>query len=219
MRPIGPDIDLAAFERAMRNAMAGKPLLIDEARGARRGEALMARIGARNAARRQACPTSSKVNVGLLVGIDVGRSLAPIKDEFDLPVLMQAMRTAFAGGKPLLTRRRGDRRPPGLHTKRKQAQSTPRAAGVAHGQPEGGRRRSSPRTSWSRACSPRQVRPAVHGAAPGRRPAPEAGRPGARATIAARCSTAPCSTVPTSAASRPSSGSSQVIAGWTEGVR
>src|SRR5690606_22465059 len=42
--------------------------------------------------------------VGLLVGDRmVGPSLAPLKDDIDLDVLFQAVRTAFSGGTPLLT--------------------------------------------------------------------------------------------------------------------
>jgi FKBP-type peptidyl-prolyl cis-trans isomerase FkpA len=100
--PIGPDVDIAAFERAMRNAMAGKPPLIDEATARKTGELLMARIGARNQPNAR-MPEVSKVDVGLLAGIEWGRRLAPIQDEIDMPVVMQAIRTAFSGGKPLLS--------------------------------------------------------------------------------------------------------------------
>lgn len=100
--PIGPDVDIAAFERALRNAMAGKPPLIDEATAKKTGEQLMARIGARNQPNAK-LPDVSKVDVGLLVGIEPGRRLAPIQDEIDIPVVVQAVRTAFSGGKLLMT--------------------------------------------------------------------------------------------------------------------
>src|SRR3546814_6457544 len=48
-------------------------------------------------------PSVDKAKVGLLIGTDIGRSLVPVKDEIDLPVLMQALRTSLAGGKTLLS--------------------------------------------------------------------------------------------------------------------
>jgi FKBP-type peptidyl-prolyl cis-trans isomerase FkpA len=41
--------------------------------------------------------------VGLLVGADVGRSLAPVASEIDIPVFMQALHVVLQGGKPLLS--------------------------------------------------------------------------------------------------------------------
>src|SRR5690606_40526910 len=40
--------------------------------------------------------------VGLLVGADVGRSLAPIKDELDLAVFARGLAAVLDGSKPLL---------------------------------------------------------------------------------------------------------------------
>ena len=100
--PVGPDMDMASFERAVRNAFEGGKPLIDETTAKKTHEQLMARITARNTPGAKA-PEVSKQDVGLLVGTDVGRSLAPVKDEIDLAVLVQALRTSFAKGKPLLT--------------------------------------------------------------------------------------------------------------------
>lgn len=109
IKPVGPDLDIAAFEHAIRNAFdGGKPLLTeDEARAT--DQALRARIGARDGKPVPGTPAATqppsvdKGKVGLLVGgFMVGRSLAPIKDEIDLPVLIQAIRTTIAGGAPLL---------------------------------------------------------------------------------------------------------------------
>ena len=103
--PVGPDLDMAAFEKAVRNAFAGgKPLLTPEEAKAT-GEALMARIAARNG---QPAPDGkvrevSKDKVGLLVGTDVGRAIAPIKEEIEFPIFLQAVRTTMANGKSLLT--------------------------------------------------------------------------------------------------------------------
>lgn len=103
--PVGPDLDMASFEKAVRNAFAGgKPLLTPEEAKAT-GEALMARIAARNG---QPAPEGkarevSKDKVGLLVGTDVGRAIAPIQEEIDFAVFLQAVRTTMADGKSLLT--------------------------------------------------------------------------------------------------------------------
>ena len=88
--PVGPDLDMAAFEKAIRNAFAGgKPLLTpDEAKST--AQTLMVRIGSRNGrpAPDGKVPEVGKDKVGLLVGTDVGRSLAQIQDEIDMPVFL-----------------------------------------------------------------------------------------------------------------------------------
>lgn len=108
LEPVKGDIDLAAFERAVRNAFAGGKPLLDEAQTRSVGQALMQALAVR---RGQAPPgqapgtpaaAPAKDKVGLLVGADVGRSLAPIKAELDLPVFMQGLRTTLAGGKALM---------------------------------------------------------------------------------------------------------------------
>ena len=104
---VGPDLDFAAFERAIRNGVEGGKPLLSESESKATGEALVQRIGARNGqATGQApgaqLPAVDRQKVGYLVGSDVGRSLAPIKDEFELPLVLQAVRTVFDGGKPLL---------------------------------------------------------------------------------------------------------------------
>lgn len=102
--PVGPDLDLAAFERAIKNAFAGGKPLLDEKETKAVGQALMQRIGARSgkAPAGGTPPEVAKDKVGYLVGSDVGRSLAPIKAEFDMPMLLQGVRTALGNGKPLL---------------------------------------------------------------------------------------------------------------------
>ena len=105
---VGPDIDYAAFERAMRNAFdGGKPLLTDdEAREV--GTALMRRIGARTGKATglppgMQPPPVAKDKVGLLVGADIGRSLYPIRDQIDIPVFMRTLRHLMGGGKPQMS--------------------------------------------------------------------------------------------------------------------
>ena len=106
---VGPYLDSSALERAIKNAFAGgKPLLSDE-ESRTVGSALMQRIGERTGkpvsgvAPGTKPPTVAKDKVGYMVGTDVGRSLMPIKDEIDLPVFLQAIRTLVVSGKPLMT--------------------------------------------------------------------------------------------------------------------
>ena len=108
IEPVKDDIDLATFERAVRNAFDGGKPLLDEAEMQQTGQALMQVVASR---RGQALPGQApgtqvapppKDKVGLLVGADVGRSRAPVKQELDLPVFLQALRTTLAGGAPLL---------------------------------------------------------------------------------------------------------------------
>ncbi|GAA5072765.1 FKBP-type peptidyl-prolyl cis-trans isomerase N-terminal domain-containing protein [Lysobacter panacisoli] len=103
--PVAPDIDLAAFERAIKNAFDGGKPLITEDEAQTVGPALMQRIASRTgqAPAGAKVPDVPKDKVAYLVGADVGRSLVPIKDELELPVLVQAIRTSFAKGKPLLS--------------------------------------------------------------------------------------------------------------------
>lgn len=102
--PAGPDLDLAAFERALRNAFAGGKPLIAESEVKSVAQALMQRIAARGgkAPAGAAVPLVARDKVGYLVGRDVGRSLVPIRQELDIKVLMQALGTVLRNGKPLL---------------------------------------------------------------------------------------------------------------------
>ncbi len=102
--PAGPDMDLAAFERAIANAFAGKEPLVAEAQVQALAQALMVRIAARDGKPPAdgKLPDIDRVQVGYLVGADVGRQLSPLKDELEIPVLMQGLRTTLSGGTPLL---------------------------------------------------------------------------------------------------------------------
>jgi FKBP-type peptidyl-prolyl cis-trans isomerase FkpA len=100
-----PDIDLAAFDRAVANALEGGEPLIAESQVPVTGRALMMRIAAR-AGRAPAdaeVPAVDKAQVGYLVGSDVGRSLQPMKAELDLPIVLQAVRATFGGDAPKMT--------------------------------------------------------------------------------------------------------------------
>jgi FKBP-type peptidyl-prolyl cis-trans isomerase FkpA len=181
LSPIGSQIDMAAFERAVRNAFEGGKPLIDDATAKKTHEALMARLSSQNGqppGSVSKLPEVSKTDVALLVGADVGRSLKPVKAEIDLPTMMQAVRTTFAKGTLLLT------------------DEEARAIGAAFGERQQSRLRAETAAAAEKnktdgACLPREephaegcvhhrLGPAVHGAAPGRRPAPQAHRQGAR---------------------------------------
>ncbi|MBD9369130.1 FKBP-type peptidyl-prolyl cis-trans isomerase [Xanthomonas sp. XNM01] len=107
--PIAQDIDVAALERAVGNALAGKEPLQSEEQARATDAALRTALAARSGQRVPGmAPGSepqapSKDQVGLLVGDRmVGPSLQPLKDDIDPAVLFQAVRTALAKGTPLL---------------------------------------------------------------------------------------------------------------------
>ncbi|MCJ0824921.1 FKBP-type peptidyl-prolyl cis-trans isomerase [Luteimonas sp. 50] len=108
--PAGPDLDMAAFQRAVGNAFDGGEPLIAEEKVQPLAQALMQRIAARSgkAPAGGKPPEVSREQVGYLVGADVGRSLAPIKDEIDLAVFAQGVRTVLANGTPLLPQAEAD---------------------------------------------------------------------------------------------------------------
>lgn len=104
IQPIAEDLDQAAFERAVANAFQGKEPLLGEDEARPVAQALMLRAASRagRAPEGAPIPEVDKTQVGYLVGADVGRSLLPIKDQLDLAVLMQGVRTTLAGGELLM---------------------------------------------------------------------------------------------------------------------
>lgn len=102
--PVAPDLDMAAFERAVSHAFGGGEPLLAEADARPVAQALMQRIASRNgqAPAGANVPDVARDKVGFLVGADVGRSLLPIKDELDVAILVQAVRTELADGELLL---------------------------------------------------------------------------------------------------------------------
>ena len=113
IKPVGPDLDIAAFEKAVRNSFDGGTSLISEDDARATDQALRARVAARDGKSAPgtapgtpppAPPAVAKDKVSQLVGgYMVGPSLAPIKAEIEVPLLMQAVRTVLADGKPLLS--------------------------------------------------------------------------------------------------------------------
>jgi FKBP-type peptidyl-prolyl cis-trans isomerase FkpA len=100
--PAKPDMDMAAFQRAVDNALAGGKPLLDEAASKQVGQALMASINARKGGGKPAAALDRN-KVGLLVGSDIGRSLAAIKGEFDMPMFLAGFKAASdPAAKPLL---------------------------------------------------------------------------------------------------------------------
>ncbi|WP_238389698.1 FKBP-type peptidyl-prolyl cis-trans isomerase [Pseudoxanthomonas koreensis] len=110
-QPVAKDVDFAAMQKGLDNALAGgKPLQSEEQAQATHA-ALQAALAARSGQRVPGQPPGSEPavpardQVGLLLGERmVGPSLAPMKDEIDAAVLMQAVRTALSGsGTALMT--------------------------------------------------------------------------------------------------------------------
>lgn len=108
IEPVKDDIDLAAFERAVGNAFEGGKPLLDEDEMRQTGQALTQALAARRGQTPPGMAPGTQVaapprdKVGLLIGADVGRSLAPVRGEIDMPVFLQALRTTLSGGRPLL---------------------------------------------------------------------------------------------------------------------
>ena len=106
---VGPDLDFAAFQRAIAQALAGGEPLVSEAEVAQLSPLLMQRVAARSGKQVPGLapgalpPAVDKGKVGLMMGLDVGRSLAPMADQIDLAALVQAARTVMEGGTPLLS--------------------------------------------------------------------------------------------------------------------
>lgn len=105
--PALPDMDMAAFERAIANGLAGGRPLLDDAAAKQIGQSLMTSIDARRNGK--PLPVVDRQKVGLLVGGDIGRSLSDISSEIELPVLLRGLKDASSpGGKTLLTTAEAD---------------------------------------------------------------------------------------------------------------
>ncbi len=107
-QPIAKYVDLNSFQSAVQNAFAGgKPLQSEDVAHAT-DNALRQNMAAASGQMQGMAPGSAPPavdpkQVGLMVGDRaVGPSLAPLKNDIDLNVLLQALRTSFSGGKLLL---------------------------------------------------------------------------------------------------------------------
>lgn len=103
LQPVAAEVDLAGFEKAVRNGLSGgEPLMGDEQAKAT-AVALVARMQARKSGTAaDKLPPVARDQVGLLVGADVGRNLEPIHDEIDMPSFMRGVRVVLEQGKPLI---------------------------------------------------------------------------------------------------------------------
>lgn len=109
--PIANFIDLAAFERAVKNSFDGGQPLISQQDAQAADEALRVNLAVSQGQQLPGMPPGSKPpavakdKVGLMLGgFAVGPSLAPLKQDIDLPVMMQAIRTVLGkSGQPLMS--------------------------------------------------------------------------------------------------------------------
>jgi FKBP-type peptidyl-prolyl cis-trans isomerase FkpA len=109
-QPVAKDVDVAAMERAVGNIFAGgQPSQSDE-KAQSTHVALQTVVAARAGQRVPGLapgaepPAPSAEDAGVMLGERaIGPSLAPLKDELDLAVLFQAVRTSFAGAASLLS--------------------------------------------------------------------------------------------------------------------
>lgn len=101
---IGQDVDFPELEHAIRNALDGGKPLITQAEA----QVISMSLGQRVQARKSGAavpafpPGVTPEKVSQLVGLDVGRSLAPARSEFDLPIAMQGARAVALHQTPLL---------------------------------------------------------------------------------------------------------------------
>nr|WP_246189374.1 FKBP-type peptidyl-prolyl cis-trans isomerase [Pseudoxanthomonas kalamensis] len=109
-QPVAPFLDLAAFERGLKQIFAGGKPTLPEAEVKAVDAALRENIAASQGVPMPGKPPGSqpaavdKTKVGLMLAERVvAPSLAPLKDDIDLPVLIQAMRSSFAKQPMLLT--------------------------------------------------------------------------------------------------------------------
>lgn len=102
--PVADQLDLAAFQRAIKNTLGGGEPLLDQASARATSEALVMRMRSKLGQLPPGAelPVIDKTKAGLLVGAYVGTRLVPIKEHLELPLVMQAIRTTFAGGELLL---------------------------------------------------------------------------------------------------------------------
>ena len=104
LRPAASDIDLDAFERAVRHAVAGGEPLISPEDAEQVGQGLLMKMAqaAGQAPADLEVPAIDPEKAGLLFGADIGRSLEPLAGDVDLNIAMRAMRATFAGQQPAM---------------------------------------------------------------------------------------------------------------------
>ncbi len=108
--PVAEYIDPASLQTALQGAIKGEKPTLSETDAQATDAALRANMAAKAGQTPPGQPPGTqppevnKQNVGALIGsYMIGPKLAPLKDEVELPVVMQAVRTVFAKGNTLLT--------------------------------------------------------------------------------------------------------------------
>lgn len=103
-RSIGPglpDLDMAAFQRAVTNAMEGGKPLLSDADSRQVWQALMTNIVARKAGKPVVALDRNKA--GLLLGATTGQGLQNVRGEFDMPMFLRGVNDgANPAAKPAL---------------------------------------------------------------------------------------------------------------------
>lgn len=103
LQPVAAEVDVASFEKSVRNGLSGGEPLMGDEQAKTTAVALVARMQARKAGiAADKLPPIARDQVGLLVGADVGRNLQPIHDEIDMPSFMRGVRVVLEQGKPLI---------------------------------------------------------------------------------------------------------------------
>ncbi|WP_299342392.1 FKBP-type peptidyl-prolyl cis-trans isomerase [uncultured Pseudoxanthomonas sp.] len=111
LQPVGPFMDIAAFQRAIADTFAGKPKAMTEQEAQATDQLLRMNLAVADGQTIPGMPPGStpppvdKTKVGVFLGTYViGPSLLPFKDEVDPAVLAQAVKAvATKSGTPLLT--------------------------------------------------------------------------------------------------------------------
>ena len=114
LQPVAPDIDLDAFARAVAHVFEGGGPLLDDATSEATRLVMAMRASHRAGQPLHGMPPGSEPpavdrgNVGTLLGEQVGRSLLPVRDELEMPVVLRAVRDRLAGGELQLTEAEAD---------------------------------------------------------------------------------------------------------------
>ncbi|HEY4581312.1 MAG TPA: FKBP-type peptidyl-prolyl cis-trans isomerase, partial [Lysobacter sp.] len=103
LAPIAPDFDIASFREGVQHVIDGKPPMLTRERAGELNQALMKRIASRRDPKAAPNPPDvARQDVGRLVAMDLGPSLAGIKDEVDLPLVFRALDELLRGAAPVL---------------------------------------------------------------------------------------------------------------------
>lgn len=103
--PVAQDVEPAALEKAIRNALAGNKPLVSGPAATRGAEVMKARVASRKQGKTVgALPKDvTKQTISYLVGHAVGMPLAEMKADFDVPPMMQGALDRMTGGKTQLS--------------------------------------------------------------------------------------------------------------------